>query len=250
MRALSAVLACICFFGLVGLALSSTATVIPQSRPPLIEWLATIGSVAEPGALIPKLEPGPVALPPGEPAEPKSDAEPQESPVAQPSAEPAVVAVQAPLPKPTRPASAPATDAPAPTPTPEPPTAQPEPEAPKPVAVAPEPRPVEPTPVEPTAVEAKPVEPKPVEPKPVEPKPVEPKPVEAEPQGIGTLSVNSQPEGAAVFLNGANVGQTPIEIDVPSGTHRIRVVHPTDGTDKRQNVTVKPDGASTVDIAF
>lgn len=73
---------------------------------------------------------------------------------------------------------------------------------------------------------------------------------EPEEQGIGTLAVTSNPPGAALFLDGANVGQTPIEIDVPAGIHKLRTISPIDGTDRRQTATVKANGATKVEVAF
>jgi hypothetical protein len=247
---------------LVVFAMASSATAIPEARTPSVGWLTELGTKAvaappvkvstpeqpaTPKVGIPDLKkPDPVATPdpkkpePAKPAEPAKVATPDpKKPEPAKPAEPAKVAtpepkkpepakpaepakVATPEPKPAEPAKV-ATPEPAkPEPKPEPLVAKPPPPAPKPVAVAPAPKPAPP---------AAPAEP-------------------AEPEGVGTLNVNSEPPGAAVFLDGANVGQTPIEIDVPSGPHKIRAVHPTDGTDKKQSVTVKANGTATVQITF
>ena len=71
-----------------------------------------------------------------------------------------------------------------------------------------------------------------------------------EAEGVGMLSVTSAPTGGAVFLDGANVGQTPVEVDLPSGEHKVRVVHPSNGTDRRQSVIVKAHDTTTVRVLF
>jgi len=44
--------------------------------------------------------------------------------------------------------------------------------------------------------------------------------------GIGSLSVESRPAGARVFLDGKPIGSTPLSTnDVPAGDHAIRLEH-------------------------
>jgi hypothetical protein len=76
--------------------------------------------------------------------------------------------------------------------------------------------------------------------------PVEP----VEEAGTGTLAISSAPSGAEVYLDGASVGQAPIEIDVPSGVHRIRLVEPGGGAEKRQAVQVKSGRTAEVVVNF
>jgi hypothetical protein len=149
----------------------------------------------------------------------------------------------------------------------------------KPEAAKPEPAKVEPS--KPEAVKVEPAKPEPAKPEVAKAEPAKPEAAKVEPTkpaaaapakavaavqpapkpapkpakseeegGIGTLSVNSNMAGASVFLDGAAVGQTPIEIDVPSGSHKVKVVHPTDGTEKKQTVAIKPGGTSQVEVNF
>ncbi|MFN7135267.1 MAG: PEGA domain-containing protein, partial [Myxococcales bacterium] len=80
-----------------------------------------------------------------------------------------------------------------------------------------------------------------------------PKAAPAEPEeeaGIGTLSVTSSPLGADVYLDGANVGQTPIDIDIPTGKHRLKLIDASSKTEKLQTVRVRNGEVSKVDVAF
>lgn len=90
--------------------------------------------------------------------------------------------------------------------------------------------------------------PKPAEAK-LAPKPPEAAPAEGE-EGTGTLTIASEPPGAEVFLDGASVGKTPIEIDVPAGLHTVRLAAPGGGPEKRQNVHVKAGRTAEVRVGF
>ena len=220
---------------LVVFAMASSATAIPETRTPSVGWLVELdGKVIAP-------KPPAVATPeqPAKPEPTKPEVKPTE-PVKVATPEP-----KKPDPvKPPEPAKPEPVKVVTPDPVKPPEPAKPEPVKPEPVkVVTPEPKKPEPLVAKPPPPAPKPVAVAPT------PKPAAP-PEPAEPEGVGTLNVTSEPPGAAVFLDGANVGQTPIEIDVPSGAHKIRAVHPTDGTDKKQNVTVKANGTATVQIAF
>jgi hypothetical protein len=231
--------------GLLVGAISSSATAVNDQRKPGVGWLLDLGkanaSKAAPARVI---GPDPEKPDPAKPAKPdfgkadlaKLTPDPSKiEPLVAPKPDPAKVAT----PEPAKPA--PAKPEPAKVTTPEP--AKPAPAKPEPTKVAtPEPKPA-PAKPEPTPVAAKP-EPKPA--KTVAAAPAKP----AEEEGIGTLSVNSTPPGGAIFLDGANVGVTPMEMDVPSGAHKLRVVHPSDGTDKRQTTTVKPNATTTIEVTF
>jgi outer membrane biosynthesis protein TonB len=218
---------------LLGFAAAGSATAIPAPRKPSVHWIeelskpvtAKVTPIAQPVIATPepaKPELAPV-IPKLEPAKP----EPAKPAIAQPA--PA-------KPEPAKPEPAkPAIAQPAPA-KPEP--AKPEPAKPavaQPAPARPEPKPLAPAKAEP-------------QPKPVAAAPA-PK-AEPEGEGIGTLSVTSEPTGAAVFLDGANVGQTPIDIDVPAGNHKIRAVPPGDGAERRQSVIVKSGVTSRIDILF
>lgn len=115
-------------------------------------------------------------------------------------------------------------------------------------------KPPEPGPARPEVArpEAKPADPRPA-PKAAEVKPApkapEPAPPEEE-EGMGVLSIASEPPGAEVFLDGASVGQTPIEIDVPTGLHKVRLAPPGGGAEKRHNVHVKTGRTAELRVSF
>jgi serine/threonine-protein kinase len=46
------------------------------------------------------------------------------------------------------------------------------------------------------------------------------------PPATGKLVIRSSPEGALVFVDGAERARTPVEIDLPPGRHKIRLEHP------------------------
>ncbi|MCB9693343.1 MAG: serine/threonine protein kinase [Alphaproteobacteria bacterium] len=88
---------------------------------------------------------------------------------------------------------------------------------------APEPAPVR-RPVPSPAVEAPVQRPAPPAPEPVVaavPAPPEPPPTPAGP--TGTLRINSRPQEARVTIDGRDAGRTPQTLEVPVGSHRIRV---------------------------
>lgn len=224
--------------GLVGMSAVGGTTPAREPQKPKVGWLfamsapATAPEAAAPAAAAAKApEPAPAAAPAAE-KEPEADSaalpalghlKPAEPAAAKPAAPP-VAAKPAEPPAPAKPAAA---------------------EPAKPAAdlasLAKPPAP----PAKPAAPPAAPA------PKPA-PQPKPPK-VEAAPDpdegGTGTLSVNSTPPGAAVFLDDANIGQTPIEIDVPSGAHKVRVINPAGGA-KSQTVRVKPNQPTEVSFPF
>ena len=69
-------------------------------------------------------------------------------------------------------------------------------------------------------------------------------------EGSGVISFNSTPAEAEVYLDGANIGVTPMEIDVPSGDHRIKLVNPETGAEKKQGVKVKAGKTAEVNVTF
>jgi hypothetical protein len=223
---ISAALCGLLGLGLAILSTSSPVSAITEPRMPSVGWLEGrpapkgVPASAEPA----KLEPIAPALP--QPvAKPSTPAEPE------PMAEPEAAAKRAPerIAKPVAPV-----------------------EVAKPIAVpvaspAPKREPVvipAPVPVPKPAVAEKPVAQKPAA------KPA-PEPASAsEPEESGTLSVNSTPEGAEVYLDGANLGQTPIEIDIPTGPHKLKVVQPGTFSEKRLPVTVRAGKTSEIKVTF
>jgi serine/threonine-protein kinase len=59
-----------------------------------------------------------------------------------------------------------------------------------------------------------------------------------EPAGAGELYVNATP-WAHVIVDGHAAGETPVTLQLPSGSHSVRVVHPKFGTRDRV-VEVRP----------
>jgi hypothetical protein len=85
----------------------------------------------------------------------------------------------------------------------------------------------------------------------VEPAAPPPSPVatgRTESEGSGTLSVSSLPPGAEVFVDGNSVGQTPLDVDVASGSHKVRVVN--GGDQKTRTVQIKSGRTADVHISF
>lgn len=256
--------------GLFGLAATSPASAVSQVRSPSVRWLDELPK--------PKARPIEAAVAKSAPKAAEPAAEPADKPAAEPAPVQALVpAGDAPSDKPAAdPGAAPAQADPA----------KAVPEA-KPAVVALEPAKGEPAAkpavvaldpakpgekgekkaeakvakLEPVPTKAtEPAEPKPSllvqqpEPKPkklaaAEPKPKAPPAEPAEPQGMGTLVVSSTPPGAEVFLGGANVGQTPIEIDVPTGVHDLKLVD-SSGQSKNESVKVRKGRTSKVEVAF
>ena len=66
-----------------------------------------------------------------------------------------------------------------------------------------------------------------------------PKEVESEPVSIGsTLQVQSQPNGAQVYVNGESIGETPLALELPLGKHEVRLALPDYyGWDSQINLT-------------
>lgn len=136
-----------------------------------------------------------------------SHAEPAPAPVADPAPTPPPVPGSAPAPLPADPAPG--------RPRPRPGSPSPDP---APVEAAPEPAPPEPGPSEPGPPEPAAVAPAPVEPAPTAPSP---DPVAVD---TGFLNVLSDPRGAVVRVDGAEVGRTPLErFKVPVGAHTVEV---------------------------
>ncbi len=52
------------------------------------------------------------------------------------------------------------------------------------------------------------------------------KPPVVEKLPVGSLKMESQPEGAKVFIDGAFKGMTPLTLSLPVGKHEVRMVHP------------------------
>lgn len=49
----------------------------------------------------------------------------------------------------------------------------------------------------------------------------------AKPSGVGVLTVRTSPPGAVVYLDGAHVGMSPIELSgIPTGVHEVRAAFP------------------------
>jgi hypothetical protein len=68
-------------------------------------------------------------------------------------------------------------------------------------------------------------------------------------RAMGALSVNSNPVGAKVSVDGRSYGVTPITIpDLPAGRRRV-VLESSAGT-VRRDVTIEPDGTATLDEAI
>jgi hypothetical protein len=68
-------------------------------------------------------------------------------------------------------------------------------------------------------------------------------------RATGTLSVNSNPVGAKVSVDGRGYGVTPITIpDLPAGRRRV-VLESAAGTVRRE-VTIEPDGTASMDEAI
>jgi hypothetical protein len=61
----------------------------------------------------------------------------------------------------------------------------------------------------------------------------------------GTVAVVTEPEGAAVTIDGAMVGAAPVSIDLPAGTHRVSVAGAT-GSSERDINLVAGQNASVV----
>jgi hypothetical protein len=281
-RKLGAAILAVAGLGSMLLALASSASAIPKPRRPSIAWLSEMATGAPDlsvRAAIPEKAAVPAAPAPTPPSSAKAaqtvarPLPPQEPPKAQPAAAapgqsdaprpPLASAIASPrleaapaIPKP----GAATAQGPAPTPAAasvpgavapivgrEPPKAKPEPVVAKAGAAGPElakPAAVEPAPKPAEAMPA----PKPADAVPA-PKPPEAAPA-AEEEGTGTLSIVSEPPGAEVFLDGASVGQTPIEIDVPAGLHKVRLAAPGGGPEKRQNVHVKAGRTAEVRVGF
>lgn len=279
-RKIGAAILAVAGIGLMLLALASSASAIPKPRRPSIAWLSEIPPDApekrppavraaipqkavgpEPAAIQPSstkaAEVAPRPLPPQEfpkaqsaaPALGPSDAPrpPLVSAIASPKPEaapaipkPGAATAQEPAPTPaTAPVPAPA----APIVGREPPKPRPEPVVARAGAAGPEL--AKPELAKPQAGRPAPL---PVEAKLV-PKPPEAAPAEEE-EGTGTLTIASEPPGAEVFLDGASVGQTPIEIDVPAGPHTVRLAAPGGGPEKRHDVHVKAGRTAEVRVGF
>ncbi|HVL65645.1 MAG TPA: PEGA domain-containing protein [Vicinamibacterales bacterium] len=68
-----------------------------------------------------------------------------------------------------------------------------------------------------------------------------------DPAGTGTLAVQSQPAGARVALNGADVGVTPLTLDtVPAGRHVVSIS--TDTATVRRTVSLEAGGRAAIDV--
>ncbi len=64
----------------------------------------------------------------------------------------------------------------------------------------------------------------------------------------GTLSVSTDPDGAAVYLDGKMAGHTPLDLEgIPAGDHRVRVVK-TGFLENSRIVGVGPNRASAVTV--
>jgi hypothetical protein len=82
----------------------------------------------------------------------------------------------------------------------------------------------------------------PIERPPTEPR--RPPPVSA-PAGRGVLRINSRP-WSQVFVDGQLVGNTPqMNIELPSGTHRVTLVNPDFGIRETVTVAIRPDETTT-----
>jgi len=221
------------FFGLVLLVVlaAGPASAVPEPRLPSVAWVTGMdhGRTSR-------------GMPSSEPTKP----------LVGPVHESPAKAAKAPSPQPASPPPAKAAPSPARV---EPPKAAPaksEPAAAKaelpkvepPAPAAPPPSPARSTPTKPEAKAASPT------PAPGKTPPASEGAESAEEQGVGVLVVGSNPAGAAVFLDGANVGQTPIELEVPTGNHSLRVSSPYDGTDRTRAARVKAGETSRVDFTF
>jgi hypothetical protein len=65
--------------------------------------------------------------------------------------------------------------------------------------------------------------------------------------GPARLAVRSSPPGAYVYLDGKEIGRTPLEREVPSGPHTLRLTHRGHIAAER-TVTLVPEVAETVDV--
>ena len=71
----------------------------------------------------------------------------------------------------------------------------------------------------------------------------------------GMLTVRSEPDGLAVWVDSLETGQTPVDsLRLPCGTHTIRVKHPDPGAwmaeDWQRTVRVRPDSLMVETIRF
>ena len=66
----------------------------------------------------------------------------------------------------------------------------------------------------------------------------------------GLLMVNSVPAGARVYLDGEDVGQTPLRLTVKAGTHEVLLIDEVNGKSKKSSVKVSAGGLETVKAAW
>jgi hypothetical protein len=65
----------------------------------------------------------------------------------------------------------------------------------------------------------------------------------------GMLSVRADVANAEVFVDGARIGVTPLETQVPAGTHTITLEHP-DRDDYETSAAVPAGGVRTLDVTM
>ena len=73
-------------------------------------------------------------------------------------------------------------------------------------------------------------------------------PTEAVPERI--LFINSFPEGLSVWVDGQEVGRTPVRLKVAVGTHEVEVRNPARGKNQVREVEVRLDGRNLENFTF
>lgn len=68
--------------------------------------------------------------------------------------------------------------------------------------------------------------------------------------GRGGIDINVKP-WAEVYLNGRSVGDTPLSLKkIPAGRHRLRLVNPKMGVERKLSIVVKPGKTSRIALDF
>lgn len=64
---------------------------------------------------------------------------------------------------------------------------------------------------------------------------------------LGSLKIESQPEGAKVFIDGSFKGMTPLTVSLPIGKHEVRMTHP-EHHDWEAQVQIQEEGETPLQV--
>ena len=67
---------------------------------------------------------------------------------------------------------------------------------------------------------------------------------------VGALSVRSRPDGAEVYIDGALRGVAPLQLELPAGTHALRVGSPTLERWRATSVNVKVNTVHALEVVL